>query len=315
MTSISLPRRRLSVPRLTPLARREALWGYAFISPWIIGFLAFVLVPMIVTLLFTFTNVNLLQDEPLRLVGLDNWQRLLSDSGMWHSLGVTLKFAAIQLPVTIIVPFLVALLLNSPQLRATSAFRVLFFMPYVVPFVAGVFIWQAMLNSETGWIDAALEAIGFKNPPNWLTDTTWIYPGLVIMGIWGIGGGVIVNLAGLKSIPSELYDAARVDGAGWWGQLRNVTIPLMSPVIFYSLILSIVEIMQYFLVPLVLKNGNGEPGGATLFYNLYLYKTFYTFQNMSYGSTLAWLLFVITVVVTAFVFWISRRFVYYAGER
>jgi multiple sugar transport system permease protein len=315
MTSTALRSRSARVTRLSPLARREALWGYLFISPWIIGFLAFILVPMIVTFVFTFTNVNLLQSEPLKFVGLENWQRLFGDSGMWRSLGVTLKFAAIQLPVTIVVPFLVALLLNSPQLRATSFFRVLFFMPYVVPFVAGVFIWQAMLNSETGWIDAALEAIGVKNPPNWLTDTTWIYPGLVLMGIWGIGGGVIVNLAGLKSIPSELYDAARVDGAGWWGQLRNVTIPLMSPVIFYSLILSIVEILQYFLVPLVLKNGNGEPGGATLFYNLYLYKTFYTFQNMSYGSTLAWLLFVITVVVTVFVFRISRRFVYYAGER
>ena len=314
MAAIAAPRRRFRALRLSPLARREALWGYLFLSPWIIGFLAFVFVPMIVTFIFTFTNVNLLQAEPLRFVGLDNWQRLLSDSGTWHSLGVTLKFAALQLPVMIVVPFAVALLLNSPHLRATSLFRVLFFMPYVVPFVAGVFIWQSMLNSETGWLNGALERIGVEGP-NWLNDTGWIYPGLVLLGIWGIGGGVIVNLAGLRAIPSELYDAARVDGAGWWAQLRNVTIPLMSPVIFYSLILSIVEVLQYFLVPLVLKNGNGEPGGATLFYNLYLYKTFYTFQNMSYGSTLAWLLFGITVLVTFFVFRLSRRFVYYAGER
>ena len=315
MTATTLPRRRFRALRLSPLARREALWGYLFLSPWIIGFLVFIFVPMIVTFVFTFTNVNLLQDVPLAFVGLDNWQRLLSDAGTWRSLGVTLKFAALQLPVMIVVPFAVALLLNSPHLRGTGIFRVLFFMPYVVPFVAGVFVWQSMLNSETGWINGALERLGVAEPPNWLNDTGWIYPGLVLLGIWGIGGGVIVNLAGLKSIPSELYDAARVDGAGWWGQLRNVTIPLMSPVIFYSLILSIVEVLQYFLVPLVLKNGNGEPGGATLFYNLYLYKTFYTFQNMSYGSTLAWLLFGITVLVTFFVFRISRRFVYYAGER
>ena len=315
MAAVAVPRRRFRALRLNPLARREALWGYLFLTPWIIGFLAFVFVPMIVTFVFTFTNVNLLQDEPLRFVGLENWQRLLSDSGTWRSLGVTLKFAALQLPVMIVVPFAVALLLNSPHLRGTGLFRVLFFMPYVVPFVAGVFIWQSMLNSETGWINGALERLGVAEPPNWLNDTGWIYPGLVLLGIWGIGGGVIVNLAGLRAIPSELYDAARVDGAGWWAQLRNVTIPLMSPVIFYSLILSIVEVLQYFLVPLVLKNGNGEPGGATLFYNLYLYKTFYTFQNMSYGSTLAWLLFGITVLVTFFVFRLSRRFVYYAGER
>lgn len=315
MATAPLKRRRFRPAPMGRLARREALWGYAFLSPWILGFLGFVLAPMVVTLAFTFTNVNLSQDEPLTFVGLDNWQRLLSDSQTWHSLGVTLKFAAIQLPVTLVVPFAVALLLNSSHLRGSGFFRVLFFLPYVIPFVAGVFIWEAMLNAETGWINGALEAIGVQRPPNWLSDTGWIYPGLVLMGIWGIGGGVIVNLAGLKSIPTELYDAARVDGAGWWSQLRHVTIPLMSPVIFYTLILGIVEVLQYFLVPLVLKNGNGEPGGSTIFYNLYLYKTFYTFQNMSYGSTLAWLLFLITLVVTFFVFRLSRRWVYYAGER
>jgi len=320
MSAITTPaavrRPRLSrPPRLSALARREALWAYAFLSPWILGFLAFVLLPMVVTLAFTFTNVNLAQEEPLRFVGLDNWQRLVGDAATWRSLFVTFKFAAIQLPVSLIVPFAVALLLNSSRLRGSSVFRVLIFLPYVVPFVAGVFVWEAMLNADTGWINAGLRAVGLANPPNWLTDTGWIYPGLVLMGIWGIGGGVIINLAALKAIPTELYDAARVDGAGWWGQLRNVTIPLMSPVIFYTLVLSIVEVLQYFLVPLVLKNGTGEPGGATLFFNLYLYKTFYTFQNMSYGATLAWLLFAITLAVTFVVFRLSRRFVYYAGER
>ena len=309
------PAPRSRILRLTPLARREALWGYAFLLPWILGFLGFVLVPMVVTFGFTFTNVNLSQEEPLRFVGLDNWTRLLRDSQTWQSLGVTFKFAAIQLPVSIIVPFAVALMLNSSHLRGSGLFRVLFFLPYVVPFVAGVFIWEGMLNPETGWVNGALKLIGIKQPPNWLSDTGWIYPGLVAIGIWGIGGGIIVNLAGLRAIPSELYDAARVDGAGWWSQLRHVTVPLMSPVIFYTLVLGIVEVLQYFLVPLVLKNGTGEPGGATLFYNLYLYKTFYTFQNMSYGATLAWMLFAITVLVSFVVFRLSRRWVYYAGER
>jgi ABC-type sugar transport system permease subunit len=317
MSGIATPgvARRSRIPRLSPLARREAAWGYLFLSPWILGFLGFVLVPMVVTLGFTFTNVNLSQEEPLRFVGLDNWTRLLRDSQTWQSLGVTFKFAAIQLPVSLIVPFAVALMLNSSHLRGSGLFRVLFFLPYVVPFVAGVFIWEGMLNPETGWVNGALRLIGIRQPPNWLSDTGWIYPGLVAIGIWGIGGGIIVNLAGLRAIPSELYDAARVDGAGWWSQLRHVTVPLMSPVIFYTLVLGIVEVLQYFLVPLVLKNGTGEPGGATLFYNLYLYKTFYTFQNMSYGATLAWMLFAITVLVSFVVFKLSRRWVYYAGER
>ncbi|HEX8026210.1 MAG TPA: sugar ABC transporter permease [Candidatus Limnocylindrales bacterium] len=126
---------------------------------------------------------------------------------------------------------------------------------------------------------------------------------------------MIINLAGLRGIPTELSEAARMDGAGWWAQLRNVTIPMMSPILFYTLILGVVEVLQYFLVPLVLKNGTGEPGGATLFYNLVLYKTFFTYQQMSYGATMAWLLFLITLVISLVLFALSRRWVYYAGER
>ncbi len=201
-----------------------------------------------------------------------------------------------------VLPFLVALVLNSRHLRGSAAFRVLFFLPYVIPFVSGVLIWQGMLNLETGWVNGFLRFIGVENPPNWLNDTTIIYPALVFIGIWGIGAGIIVNLAGLRGIPTELYDAAKIDGAGWWGSLRNVTMPLMSPVIFYTLVLGIVEVLQYFLVPLVLKNGTGEPGGTTLFFNLYLYKTFFTYQNMSYGATLAWLLFAVTLAITLVLF-------------
>lgn len=311
MSAIPLRRRR----GLSPLARREARWALLFLSPWIIGFFAFLLIPMIATFLFTFTNINLQQAEPLRFVGLDNYTKVLHDQQTWESLGVTLKFAAIALPVAVILPFLVALLLSSRHLKASGIFRILFFMPYVVPFVAGVLIWQSMLNPDSGWIDLVLKSFGIADPPNWLQDPTWIYPGLVLLGVWGIGGGVIVYLAGLKGIPSELYDAARIDGAGWWGSLRHVTLPMLSPVIFYTLILAIVDLLQYFLVPLVLNQGTGEPGGQTLFLNLYIYKNFFAYQDMSYGATLAWLLFGITLVITVLLFRSSRRWVYYAGER
>ena len=311
MFGLSLPRRR----KLSPLERREALWGLLFISPWIVGFLLFTLLPTLATVIFSFTNLNLASSAPFGFVGLKNYQDLTTDPQVWASLRVTFTFALLWLPMTMIVPLMVALMLNSPRLRAASMFRVLIFLPYVVPFVAGVLIWQNTLLPDTGWLNQGLRALGWSNPPDWLNDPTMIYPGLVLVGLWGIGGAVIINLAGLRSVPTELYDAAKIDGAGWSGQLRHVTLPLMSPVIFYSLTLGIVEVMQYFLVPFVLKNGTGEPGGTTYFFNLYIYKNFFTFQRMSYGATLAWLLFVLTLVVTLALFASARRWVYYAGER
>ncbi len=305
--------RSLKFLRLSPLRRREALLGYAYISPWVIGFLIFTLFPMIATLLFTFTNISL-SSEPVKFVGLDNYTTLFKDAQVWKSLGVTLKFALISLPVALIVPFSVAMLMNSKHLRGQAFFRTLFYMPYVIPFVAGIFAWSGMLNAETGWINQALRALGVQDPPNWLNDVSWIYPALVIMGLWGIGSSMLINLAGLQGIPTELYDAAQVDGAGWWAQLGNVTLPLMSPVIFYTLTLELVGVFQYFLVPLVLSNGTGDPGGATMFYNLYLYKEFFTFQNMSYGATMAWLLFIVILAVTLVLFWSQKYWVYYAGE-
>lgn len=297
------------------MARREARWGLLFLTPWVLGFFAFTLFPMIATLAFSFSNINLAQNEPLRFVGAENYQHLVDDSQVWDSLAVTMKFAALALPIGIALPFIVALLLNSKALKGSSLFRVFFFMPYVVPFIAGVLIWQGMLSTDTGWINIFLHQIGIEDAPNWLNDTGWIYPALVFISVWGIGGGIIINLAGLRGVPSELYDAARIDGAGWWGQLRHVTLPMMSPVIFYALILGVVELFQYFLVPLVVKNGTGEPGGTTFFFNLYLYKNFFTFQNMSYGAALAWFLFALILIVTVVLFRTSRRWVYYAGER
>lgn len=300
-------------PRMSRLAWHEARSGLLFLSPWIIGFLAFTLIPIVATLVFTFLNIKLDQEQPLRFVGFDNYISLFGDPQVWDSLLVTLKFAALSLPVAVILPFSVALLLNSRSLRASSLFRVFFFLPYVVPFVAGVLIWAQMLNSDAGWVNGLLGLVGIQGP-DWLNDPRWVYPGLVIIGVWGIGGGIIVNQAGLKGIPTELYDAARIDGAGWWGQLRHVTLPMMSPVIFYTLVLGVVEVLQYFLVPLVLTQGTGEPAGTTRFYNLYLYQTFFSYQDMSYGATLAWLLFLITLAFTGVLFWSARYWVYYAGE-
>lgn len=296
------------------LARREARWGYLFISPWIIGFLLLTLAPMVATFVFTFTNINLIQDEPLRFVGLDNYASLLADSRAWNAMRVTLQFAAIALPIGVLLPFAIALLLNSRSLRGSRYFQALFFMPFVIPFVAAIFAWSGMLNPEAGWINGTLRFLFGIDGPNWLNDPSWIYPALVLIGLWGIGSGIIINLAGLQNVPTELYDAARVDGAGFWGQLRHVTLPLLSPVFFYSITLGTVGVLQYFLVPLVLNQGSGRPGDTTFFFNIYLYKTFFTFQDMSYGATLAWLLFVVILAITLALFWSARYWVYYAGE-
>jgi len=313
-TAVSLPRL-LRRPHLSPLERREALQGYLFISPWLIGFVVFTLLPMVAALIFSFTNIEITGGDALRFVGLENYQKLLTDPDVFNSLKVTFVFAAIWLPVTIAAPFFLAVLLNSPRLRGSSFFRILIFLPYVVPVVAGILIWQSMLLADTGWVNGFLRAIGWSNPPDWLQDPTWIYPGMVIISIWTIGSAVIVNLAGLNGVPTELYDAAKIDGASAWKQMRYITLPMVSPVIFYSLTLGVVGVLQFFLVPFILKNGTGEPGGTTMFYNLYIYKNFFTFQHMAYGATLAWLLFFITLVITVGLFATARRWVYYAGER
>lgn len=300
--------------QLKPNARREALTGLAFIGLWVIGFLVFTLAPMIATLGFTFTNINLAQQVPLQFVGLKNYEAMLTDSQLHNALSVTVRYALIALPIGLALPFLLALALNNKRLRGAGFFRIMFYLPYVIPFVAGIFAWGGVLNPETGWINQGLEALGVQDLPGWLNDPTWVYPSLVILGLWGIGSAVIINLAGLQGIPTELYDAAKVDGAGWWATLLNVTLPMMSPVIFYALVLGLVGVFQYFLVPLVITDGTGRPGGATMFFNLYLYKTFFTFQNMSYGAAQAWLLFLIILVLTVFLFWSSKFWVHYAGE-
>jgi multiple sugar transport system permease protein len=316
LAELSRSRKSSFTTKLSPLARREALWGLLFLSPWIFGFLALTLLPILASLGLTFTNYTLTQSEPVRFVGLANYRTLLADSQVWASLLVTIKFAVISLPVGMILPLALALLMNNKYLVGKSLFRTLFYFPFIIPFVAAIFIWGAMINPDPniGWINYWLHGLGVQNPPRWLEDTAWVYPGLVILGLWGIGNAMVINLAALQGVPTELYDSAKIDGAGAWGRLIHITLPMISPVLFYLLILNVVGLFQYFLVPLVLNSGTGQPGGATLFYNLVLYKTFFTYQNMAYGSTMAWLLFVIILLVTLVLFRTANRWVYYAGE-
>lgn len=305
-----------SLRNMPPRAKREFRLGLLFISPWIIGFLAFTLIPMIATVIFSFLNLKITDGimNPTTFVGFTNYKTAFNDSQTWTSLGITVKFGLLALPIGIFLPLLLALLMNSPNLKGQNFFRSMFYMPYIIPFVAAVFLWGGMLNPETGWINRVLEWIGVANPPGWTSDVKWVYPAYVIMGIWGIGNAMLIMLAGLQGVPTELYDAAEVDGANTWHTFWNVTFPMISPVIFYNLVLSIVGLFQYFLVPLVVNQGTGRPGGTTMFYNLVLYKTFFTFQNMSLGATLAWILFIIILAVTIVLFATQKYWVYYASS-
>jgi multiple sugar transport system permease protein len=317
-----------SIRKLSPLARREFGWGMLFISPWLIGFLAFTLIPMFATLFFTFIDLKITQGilSPPKFVGLQNYITMIHDSQLWKiggfstpwgSMWITMIFGLIALPIGILVPLGIAALMNNPNLKGQNFFRSMFYMPYIIPFVASVFLWGGVLNPETGWVNQILHNLGIpkQNLPGWAQDIHWVYPTYVIMGIWGIGNAMLTMLASMQAVPTDLYDAAKVDGANSSQTFWNITFPMISPVIFYNLVLSIVFLFQYFLVPLAINQGTGAPGGATMFYNLYLYKTFFQYQNMSYGSTLAWVLFLFILGITVILFATSKYWVYYASER
>lgn len=342
--------RKVSLRKLSAKERREMRQGLTFISPWIVGFLAFTFLPMLATFIFTFLDMRITEGvfNPVRFVGLDNYKTLFKDMTIWRvpslrvnwtqqivvdgepkqifapqikmdppgAMWVTIIFGLYALPVGILLPLALALLLNSKYLKGQAIFRSLFYMPYVIPFVASVFLWGGMLNPETGWINRFLMWLGVPKAalPQWANDVFWVYPTYVIMGIWGVGNAMLIMLAGLQNVPTELYDAAKVDGAGSWATFWKVTWPMISPVIFYNLILNVVGLFQYFLVPLVVNQGTGRPGGATYFYNLHLYKTFFLFQNMSYGATMAWILFLVILIVTIILFGTAKKWVYYAAE-
>lgn len=295
------------------MQRQRVVWGWIFIAPWIIGFLAFILIPMVASLAFTFTDFQLNHPDDIEFIGFGNYERLLRDGDVRMSLRTTFIFMALALPISMVLPIFLALLLNAKSLLGKSIFRTLFYMPFIVPTVSAVGIWEGYLNSQSGWLNRLLREFGLY-APDWLNSTTWIYPALLLIGIWGTGNAMLVTLAGLQGVPTELYEAARVDGAGWWSQFRNITLPMISPVIFYNLILTTIGLFRYFDIPYMLKSGTGDPGNSTLFFNIYLYQNAFTFQDMGYGATLAWLLFAIAMVVTIGLFVTARRWVYYSGD-
>lgn len=311
--------RNRSLLRLTPGQRWEAKWGLLFISPWLIGFFLFYLAPMIASFIFSLFDFTLSAPQDARFIGLENWRRmLLEDPNTWASMLITFKFALISLPIGLVFAFFLAVLLNSKLLMGRNLFRTLFYAPTMVPLIAGILIWTQVLNPNTGWINRLIEAFGIPatgtNGLRWMDNPSLIYIAYTFIGLWGVGNSVVIYLAGLQSVPTELYEAAQIDGASWRKRLTNLTIPMVTPVIFYNLVTSFIGLLQYFIVPWVLNNGSGYPEGSTRFYMIHFYKQAFTFQNMGYGAALAWLLFLVALAVTIFLFVSGRYWVYYAGE-
>jgi multiple sugar transport system permease protein len=294
------------------LRRRRILWGWVFLSPWIIGFLIFYLIPMAASLIFSFTDFNLIRPNEINWVGLRNWESLLVDPRVASSLLNTFVYSVIALPLTVVIPVLLASLLNQPELVGKRLLRTLFYMPFMIPTVAAAFIWAGFLNAETGWLNRFLALFGITGP-NWLYDPQFIYFGLFMASLWGIGNAMLITLAGMQTVPTELYEAGRVDGASKWVLFRNITLPMISPVILYNLVLTVIGLFRFFDVPFMLKGSSGDPAGTTLFYNIYLYRVAFPQQNMGYGSALAWLLFIIALIVTLVIFLWARRWVYYSS--
>jgi multiple sugar transport system permease protein len=283
-----------------------------FIGLWIVGLLLFVLGPMVASFAMSLTSFDLVHPESVRFVGLANYLELARDPLVATSLVATFKFALISVPVTMLASLAFALLLNSPRLFGSRPLRTLVYMPMMIPLVASTLVWLGFLNPSTGWLNEILGALGLPRP-DWINSELWIYPALSIIGLWGIGNFMLIDIAGLQSVPTELYEAARIDGASGWTSFRRITVPLMSPVLLYNLVICLIGTFQYFTQAYTITNGQGDPNNATLFINLDLFREAFRFSRMGYGAAIAWLLFAIVLVLTLALFAFARNRVYYAG--
>lgn len=290
-------------------ARRHLRNGLLFASPWIFGFLVFTLYPLLASLYYSFTSYSGLS-EP-RWVGLENYHFMaFEDEVFWKSLWNTFYMVIVGLPAGLVVSLGLALLLNQ-KVRGISFYRTIYYLPSLVPAVASAILWMWLFNPEIGLINTVLRGVGISGP-SWLGDPAWAKAALVLMGVWGAGGGVIIYLAGLQDVPTALYEAADLDGAGAWKKLIHVTLPMISPIIFFNLVMGVIGMFQYFTQAYVMTQGG--PQDSTLFYALHLFNKAFLEWKMGYASAMAWVLFAITLVCSLIVMRTSARWVYYGDS-
>jgi multiple sugar transport system permease protein len=290
--------------------QREALYGWLFALPAIIGLVVFDVGPMVASMLISFTEWNGV--TPPQWVGLANYEEILfRDELFMLSMRITTIFAFVSIPLNLVTGFLLALLLNQ-KIRGQSLMRTLYYLPSIVPLVAVAALWRWIFLKRFGLLDIGLAMMGIQ-APDWLGDPNWVLPAFIVMGLWGVGGGMLINLAGLQAIPTDLYDAASIDGANALQRLVNVTIPMMTPLILFNLVMGIIGGLQVFVVAFVMTGGG--PSNASLFYMLHLYRNAFEYFRLGYGSSLALVLFLYIIVLSALVFRSSTAWVYYEGNR
>lgn len=304
-TTLSGTRRR----GLSPQQRRDLVSGLLFAGPAIIGLIVFVAYPILASVYFSFTSYSILQ--PPRWIGWENYYTLLFDDPLFYTaLYNTFYIAIFTIPLSVVVAMGLAMLLNV-KVGGQSFYRTIFYLPTIVPFVASSVLWLWIFNPQYGILNTLLWYIGIQGP-GWISDPAWSKPSLVIMNLWGVGSWMVIYLAGLQDTPQELYEAADLDGANWWHKTVYLTIPFMSPYILFSVILMLIGIFQYFTQVFVMTNGG--PADSTRVYAMYLYQNAFTYFKMGYASAMAWLMFIMVVLLTILIFRTSARRVYYGGQ-
>lgn len=282
--------------------------GYIFIMPFILGFIFWFLLPALVAANLTFQRWNLI--SPPTYIGFDNIERLFNDPLLIKSLKATFLYTILSVPLGLVFAFFLAVLINT-RIRGIAIFRTIYFLPSIVPAVANAILWAWLLNTEFGLINWALREFGASKIA-WLQIPHWTMVAFIIMSLWGVGGSMIIFLAGLQGIPDIYYEAAEIDGAGRWAKLWNVTLPIMSPIIFFNLVIGFINSFQVFVSAYLITNGG--PQNSTLFLVLYIYRTAFSSQNMGYAATLSWLLFIILMILSFIVFRYIGSLVYYENE-
>ncbi len=306
MASLAQPNKRRRMSQTT----RNTINGVLFAMPWLIGLLVFWIYPTIASAYYSFTKFNAVQSP--EWIGFSNYIQLFTaDDNFWLAVYNTAYFAIFSIPLAIIVSFGLAMMLNA-KIRFQTVYRTIYFLPTLVPEIALSLVWVYLFTPGSGLVNVPFDWLGIKGPC-WLTCPAWSRPTIILLALWIVGQQVILYLAGLQDVPQDFYDAADVDGANFLHKFRHVTIPMMTPVVFFHLVTSVIGALQFFTVPYIMTGGTGFPAGSLLFYSIYLYKNAFQYFNMGYASALAWLLFMVALLVTLLIFRSARLWVFYAG--
>lgn len=289
--------------------RRTTLVGLAFLSPWLLGFLAFTLYPVLATLYYSFTDYSLFGTP--QWIGLDNYRDLAHDSTFLQAFANTAVFTALVVPLSIVLAISLAVLLHRPA-RGRTVYRTIVFAPSIVPAAATAAIWMWLLNPQFGLVNGVLRLIGAPTPP-WLSDPDWAKVSVLLMSLWMIGSDMLLYLAALQDIPLDYYEAAALDGASAWQRFRWITRPHLTPVMLFQVINALIWSFQYFSIPYIVgQQGQGKPAGSLNFYAVYLYRNAFSYLKMGYASAMAWILFVVVMILTVIAVRTSNRWVHYA---